>query len=500
MYFRPAICELALWVVLLAGAGCSVQANSGSARDKPVTPPATAGPGTFTGLGSCASAGCHGRTFDGQKRDWTTAYSVWLCEDPHRRAFEVLYAERSVEMYRNLHPATKLVDDPPEDEAYLEFLEQRCIGCHATERPRQPSAAHASATTPSAYLSGVHCESCHGAAGGWLHDHYLTTWPQPEIARRASLAATGFRDTKNLRTRAAVCVDCHVGPQVRSGRMYDVNHDLIAAGHPRLTFEFDAYLENCPKHWDAAADVARHEKRSNGSYHVDAWRFGQEQVARQLVQQIRIRLGYSNSSVADFSSYECFDCHHALGTHGGNGAAARGGMPRPALAALESFESMQPRHTEFYGVREFLRAGLNPTPQQVITLMERVEGTLQAIDAAPLAPLPTSRLSDHAGLLTALLKRHEKQITFDQAVQFYLAVQALSRDLQDDGHKRLLQSAADELLAALSDPAHFASAEGQVTQYDSPSAFRADKIAPHLEKVRAVLENIQSSSRAGAMP
>ena len=500
MYFRPAICELALWVVLLAGAGCSVQANSGSAPDKPVAPPATAGPGTFTGLGSCASAGCHGRTFDGQKRDWTTAYSVWLCEDPHRRAFEVLYAERSVEMYRNLHPATKLVDDPPEGEAYLEFLEQRCIGCHATERPRQPSAAHASATTPSAYLSGVHCESCHGAAGGWLHDHYLTTWPQPEIARRASLAATGFRDTKNLRTRAAVCVDCHVGPQVRSGRMYDVNHDLIAAGHPRLTFEFDAYLENCPKHWDAAADVARHEKRSNGSYHVDAWRFGQEQVARQLVEQISLRQYTTRSAVADFSSYECFDCHHSLGTHVASGAATRGGMPRPALAAVANLESIQPRPTEFHGVREFLRSGLSAAPEQVATLAEKLAGTRRTINAAPLAPLSRSALADHAGLLAALVQRHESETTFDQAVHCYLAVQALSRDLSAGGPRRELEKASDQLLAALSDPANFGNTDGQVTQYDSPAHFHPDKIAPLLAQIRTVLASFQSSARSGAMP
>ena len=495
---RAAICDLALWAALLAGAGCSLQVESGSATGAPVTPPVTSGPGTYTGMGSCASAGCHGRPFNGSKRDWTTAYSVWLCEDPHRRAFEVLYAERSVEMYRNLQRATKLADDSPADATYLEFLEQRCIGCHATERRSEASSATASTNSPSKYLSGVHCESCHGAAGGWLHDHYISAWPKPGTTKRASLNPTGFRDTKDLRTRAGVCVDCHVGPQIHSGRMYDVNHDLIAAGHPRLTFEFDTYLENYPKHWDAAADVARHQQ-AGGSFHVDAWRFGQEQIARQLVEQIRLRLADSNSSVADFSSYECFDCHHALGTHG-SGTAARGGMPRPALAALESFESMQPRRTEFYGVREFLRAGLSPTPNQVITLIEKVEGTLQAIDVAPLAPLSPSRLSDQASLLTALLKRQEKQITFDRAVQFYLAVQALSRDLPDDGQRVELNVATEKLFAALSDQANFGTSDGPLTQYDSPAHFDADQVAPHLSQIRTILEEYQSSSRAGATP
>jgi hypothetical protein len=505
-----ATCELALWTALLAGAGCSVQAENGSASGKPVTPPRTAGPGTIAGLGSCASAGCHGRPFNGITRNWTTAYSVWLCEDPHRRAFEVLYSERSVEMYRNLQSTRKPGDDPPDDASYLRFLERRCIGCHATERPNEEPAARGSIRSPSKYLSGVHCESCHGAASGWLHEHYLTTWPQPGTARRASLdatgfrdTATGFRDTKNLRTRAAVCVGCHVGPQIHWGGMYDVNHDLIAAGHPRLTCELDAYLENYPQHWDAADDVARHRKQAGDSFHVDAWRFGQEQIARQLVYQVRLRIMVADSpgsAIGDFSNYECFDCHHALGAHANSGAATRRGMPRPALAALENFEGMQPRRTEFHGVREFLRRGLHPAHQQVTAPAEMVEGTLQAIDAAPLAPLSPAALSDHARLLASLLKCHEKEMTFDQAVQFYLAVQALARDLPDGGRKQELKAAADELFAALSDPANFGSPDGPVTQYDSPAHFRADKVAPLLSQIRTLLGNYHSSSRPGATP
>jgi hypothetical protein len=444
----------------------------------------------MAGPGSCASAGCHGRPFNGITRDWTTAYSVWLCEDPHRRAFEVLYAERSVDIYRNLHSTTKLADDPPADKDYLEFLEQRCIGCHATDP---------SARSPSTYLSGVHCESCHGAAGGWLHDHYVAAWPKPGAAKRASLNPTGFRDTKDLRTRAGICVDCHVGPQDR-GLMSDVDHDLIAAGHPRLTFEFDAYLENYPKHWDAAADVARHQKQAGGSFHVDAWRFGQEQVARQLVEQIGLRQHMTRSAVADFSSFECFDCHHALGSASHRGAAARGGMPRPALEPLAALEFLHGRRIGYVGCVKLLEGGLKPPLDGRDPQAAYLADPLQAIAASPLPATGAAALPKHAGLLVSLLDlRPLPDITFDQAVQFYLAVQALSRDLPDDDQKVELQAAGEKLLAVLSDGANFGTG-GPVTQYDSPAHFDAEKTAPLLAEIRTILKEIQSSAREGSVP
>ena len=69
-----------------------------------------------------------------------------------------------------------------------------------------------------------------------------------------------FRATKELAERAKVCTRCHVGRRSPDGLLtQEVNHDLIAAGHPRLNFEFAAYQENLPVHWDekernAAAD------------------------------------------------------------------------------------------------------------------------------------------------------------------------------------------------------------------------------------------------------
>ena len=76
--------------------------------------------------------------------------------------------------------------------------------------------------------------------------------------------ALGWRDTKNLATRADLCATCHVGTD-----RADVNHDLIAAGHPRLSFELGSFVATMPPHWD----VAR-EKRQRPDLEAKLWAVG----------------------------------------------------------------------------------------------------------------------------------------------------------------------------------------------------------------------------------
>ena len=67
-----------------------------------------------------------------------------------------------------------------------------------------------------------------GAAG--ISDHY-----QRDVSRER-LAQLGMIDTKNLLVRAPTCASCHVGSADQ-----DMNHDMIAAGHPPLRFEQASY-------------------------------------------------------------------------------------------------------------------------------------------------------------------------------------------------------------------------------------------------------------------
>ena len=117
-----------------------------------------------------------------------------------------------------------------------------------SENPRDPS------------HDGVGCESCHGASDRWIGEHTGFDW-----ARRADdeKELLGMIPTRDLVRRARACAQCHVGAPAGNGLpAREVNHDLIAAGHPRLSFEFSAYLANMPHHWredvgpDSAPDFA----------------------------------------------------------------------------------------------------------------------------------------------------------------------------------------------------------------------------------------------------
>ena len=116
---------------------------------------------------------------------------------------------------------------------------RRCLVCHTTPRP-------APELTATAWLNadGVGCESCHGASENWLGPHTSESWKATSPADKKEHGVPRHQEPDQPRSdlrglpRREHSAD---GQTVR-----DVNHDLIAAGHPRLNFEFSAFLDNMP--------------------------------------------------------------------------------------------------------------------------------------------------------------------------------------------------------------------------------------------------------------
>jgi hypothetical protein len=249
-------------------------------------PPGVAG-WRVTGVGSCTAAGCHGaarldRGVVGSE------YNVWITRDPHARAYSVLFDERSqrmAELLANLDGGqfTPAHEDP------------RCLACHSMKDPpaRDP--------TVNVVSDGVGCESCHGPAEGWLAVHVEGKLSPDEKAR------LGMWDTDRLLTRTQVCVRCHVGGAKEHGISRDVNHDLIAAGHPRLEFEMGAYHEALPKHWDDAADRSQH----GADFDALMWALGQACTSQAAVAQLANR-AERGPNWPEFSEWSCAACHHDL--------------------------------------------------------------------------------------------------------------------------------------------------------------------------------------------
>jgi hypothetical protein len=99
-----------------------------------------------------------------------------------------------------------------------------------------------------------------------------------------------------------------------------MNHDLIAAGHPRLNFEFAAYLANMPPHW---------VEDTGGNFPARAWAIGQAATAKAAADLLAHRAGHAEESPwPEFSEYNCFACHHDLaGEQWGQKALPKGSVP-----------------------------------------------------------------------------------------------------------------------------------------------------------------------------
>lgn len=260
------------------------------------------------GVGSCSASNCHGG--DGTRGPLGSEYSIWIQEDKHAEAFSVLYNETSQRMARLL----KL--DKPAHQASL------CLNCHAPQSD-PPIAGDHDHDSLSALADGVSCEACHGAASEWLGPHVRRDWEKKSVVEKAEF---GFRDTKDLWTRGKACADCHVG---EAGR--DVNHDLYAAGHPRLFFELSAFHVNMPAHWDRNKDRQRTgPSRDKSSFEAKLWAIGQLASAEAALDLLIHRAGNarddlvlgdeeakypSSATVAvwpEFAETGCFACHHNL--------------------------------------------------------------------------------------------------------------------------------------------------------------------------------------------
>ena len=216
---------------------------------------------SFSHLGarSCASTSCHGGSTSAHLYSGTNGreFLIWLENDPHTRSLVTLDEPRSQRIIDQLVEHT-----PQEDRAEArQRVLNRCFACHAgtIQAVRDDHTAKA--------IGSVSCEACHGPASGWIGEHYQPYWKRLGSDQKAAL---GMFDTGNLLRRAQTCARCHVGSPGR-----DVDHDLIAAGHPVLKFELAGYLSRMPKHWNGYG-----ERRANDSFESRVWAAGQLAAGR----------------------------------------------------------------------------------------------------------------------------------------------------------------------------------------------------------------------------
>lgn len=236
------------------------------------------GSGTFEGVASCAGSTCHGRAEGNGAVVRQDEIATW--QEPsspsgaHSRAYAVLAGRRGQQIAKSLGlgDATQAKD---------------CLGCHATFAPSADRGARFQLS------DGVGCESCHGASEKWLSSHYAVP------ATHASNVADGLTPLENPQVRAQVCLDCHYG-STKPGQF--VTHSMMAAGHPRVSFELDLFSA-LQQHHNIDDDYKRRKRAPDA---VRFWAVGQAEAVKRATGL------FSNPKFAMegvFPQYYFFDCH-----------------------------------------------------------------------------------------------------------------------------------------------------------------------------------------------
>jgi hypothetical protein len=247
----------------------------------------------YNGPGSCAASACHGGVQPmpvsaTRKGIWQNEYFIWASRDPHFGSFNSLQTPRSRRMAQILG-----LKNPPTSEP-------TCLVCHALA----PSAEFKARNFEP---EGVSCESCHGASERWFANHFEKQWSTDQSIQ------AGMYPIDDVVKRSERCLSCHLGTDDR-----EVDHKMIAAGHPDLFFELDLFSAKQPHHWKEPPQWKDYANDSN--YGVRLWAVGQAIQLREALNRLARRADRAQSADfqahggqwPEFSELDCFSCHHSV--------------------------------------------------------------------------------------------------------------------------------------------------------------------------------------------
>lgn len=392
-----------------------------------------------TGVATCAASQCHGSAVP---RDGSNVmqneYVTWTQDDPHAKAYEALSNDVSRAIARRLGLESARTADI-------------CLDCHTDNVPSNKRGERFQVS------DGVGCESCHGGAENWLSTHYNA----PAVSHGDSVAA-GLYPTANVADRAELCLSCHLGTRDKFA-----THRIMAAGHPRLSFELDTFTElwrtaGRQPHYRVDADYG---ERKTSASHTQTWAGGLLVEGRQRLALIRDRQFAGAGMFPELGLYDCHACHRTMKTvqwrplprHGGAGPGVPFLNDGSFVMILALANAVAP----------------NDAPQVAAALKELHKAGSASVEAIRNAAQDLDRIL--AGLQSKLtdgsLRNRERNILeeilsfgadgnfldYVSAEQAFMAVQMLAFELGDAD----LESQLDQLANSLEDderyrPAQFA--------------------------------------------
>lgn len=305
--------------------------------------------GKHLGVATCASSLCHGSARPLTARTvQQNEYVTWSYFDPHARAYSVLREEQGISIARRL--GLKNAHEAPE-----------CLACHTDTSPRAQRGEKFQLS------DGIGCETCHGGSEHWLQTHDDAS----KVTHAANLAA-GLRAVERPDVRAQLCIGCHVGDTNRFA-----THQMMAAGHPRLSFELDTYTElwrtsGGREHFQRDDDYLARKGRFEP---VQTWLAGLTAITRREADLVEQRLSIADGGFPDFALFNCYSCHRSMrvaaweraeeGTTPPGSLRLHDGHARTLLAVLDATD-----------------ASLSPPLRNAVTTLQSANGNPKTIHAA----------------------------------------------------------------------------------------------------------------------
>lgn len=255
------------------------------------------------GVASCATSVCHGKLAPQSGKEVAlNEYRIWQQEDRHAQAYRTLELPESKRIAANLGL-------PGATAARI------CLDCHADNVPSGKRG-------PKFQISdGVGCEACHGGSEKWLESHAA------ETASHKDNVGRGMYPTEQPLQRVQVCLGCHLGTKDQFA-----THAIMGAGHPRLSFELEAYTTNQPAHFIVDADYAERKGRIDG---MNLWITGQLETTRRYLSLLQTNMFHGGGMFPELAFYDCHSCHHPMDEIRWNAARAGAGI-RPGTVRLQT--------------------------------------------------------------------------------------------------------------------------------------------------------------------
>lgn len=409
--------------------------------------------GKYNGPGGCASSSCHGSIRPRQITHVAqNEYSIWAGQDKHARAYQVLSNDVSVRIGKILN-----LKSPPNQN-------QKCLACHALSVAPEMRAQSFDIS------DGVSCENCHGPAAGWLGAHTVKEWETRPGDQKAQL---GMRDLRDVAIRSHTCLNCHVGTEEKF-----VDHQMIAAGHPDLTFELNLFSAVMPKHWKDSDDTPW--------FGTKEWVVGQSMQLRDSLQRLSRRA--RSSTWPEYAELDCFSCHHSLTAPKDSWRQEVGYAGRtPGVPAWNSARFVVFRYAAVE-TDATTAAKLEGEMATLTGLMGQLSGNREQIAAS----------ADRAAELTHSLAIALNERNYDQAftLRVMRKIAGDSSVISQQGQRAAGQAAMslDSLFTVYKKNATNLN-EGEIKtaiaalfqQLDDPSAYNAPRFAAQMQKVNALL-------------